>query len=88
MAKIDTKDDEKARRKYDEYKETDNVKSSMDKIDQDTQICIGLNQQFKPYGASYSSEVGADMSNSINPYSKCYTAAIKSYIKTSITPPP
>jgi hypothetical protein len=88
MAKMDTKDDEKARRKYDEYKETDNVKSSMDKIDQDTQICIGLNQQFKPYGASYSSEVGADMSNSINPYSKCYTAAIKSYIKTSITPPP
>jgi hypothetical protein len=60
----------------------------MDKIDEDTQICIGLNQDFKPYGASYSSEVSADMGNSINPYSKCYAAAIKSYIKTSIAPPP
>lgn len=85
---INGKDDEKGRRKYEEYKQTDNVKSSMDKIDQDTQICIGLNQQFKPYGASYTSEIGADMGNSINPYSKCYTAAIKSYIKTSIAPPP
>jgi hypothetical protein len=85
---INGEDDKKAIKKYDEYKETDNVKSSMDKIDQDTQICIGLNQQFKPYGASYTSEVSADMGNSINPYSKCYTAAIKSYIKTSIAPPP
>ena len=86
--KINGEDDKKAQQKYQEYKETDNVKSSMDKIDQDTQICIGLNQQFKPYGASYTSEVSADMGNSINPYSKCYTAAIKSYIKTSIAPPP
>jgi len=86
--KINGDDDKKAQKKYDEYKETDNVKSSMDKIDQDTQICIGLNQQFKSYGASYTSEVSADMGNSINPYSKCYTAAIKSYIKTSIAPPP
>jgi hypothetical protein len=81
-------EDEEAMKKYQEYKETDNVKSSMDKIDEDTQICIGLNQDFKPYGASYSSEVSADMGNSINPYSKCYAAAIKSYIKTSIAPPP
>jgi hypothetical protein len=81
-------DDEKGRRKYEEYKENDSVKATMTKIDEDTQICVGLNQQFKQYGASYASEVGADIGNSFNPYSKCYTAAIKSYIKTSIAPPP
>jgi hypothetical protein len=88
IANMSGENEEEGRRKYQEYKETDSVKTTMNKIDEDTQICIGLNQQFNPYGASYASEVSADIKNSFNPYSKCYTAAIKSYIKTSIAPPP
>jgi len=88
ISNISGEDEEKGMKKYQEYKENDSVKSTMDKIDEDTQLCIGLNQQFKPYGASYTSEIATDMGNSFNPYSKCYTSAIKSYIKTSIAPPP
>jgi hypothetical protein len=88
ISNISGEDEEKGMKKYQEYKENDSVKTTMDKIDQDTQICIGLNQQFKPYGSSYTSEIATDMGNSFNPYSKCYTSAIKSYIKTSIAPPP
>ena len=88
ISNMSGEDEEKGMKKYQEYKENDSVKSTMDKIDQDTQLCIGLNQQFKPYGASYTSEITTDMGNSFNPYTKCYTSAIKSYIKTSIAPPP
>jgi hypothetical protein len=72
-------------KKYNEYKENTNVKQTMKNIDEDTQMCIKLNQSFKPYNNSYVNDASIDMNNSFNPYSKCYTSAIKSYLKTSIT---
>jgi len=78
-------DDKEDIKKYNEYKENDNVKSTMQQIEEDTDMCIKLNQNFKPYNSGYTSEIMTDIDNSFNPYNKCYTNAIKSYLKTSIT---
>jgi hypothetical protein len=78
-------DDKEDIKKYNEYKENNNVKSTMEKIEDDTNMCIKLNQNFKPYNSSYASDIMTDIDNSLNPYNKCYSNAIKSYLKTSIT---
>jgi hypothetical protein len=85
MEDFETDEDKEDMKKYNEYKENDNVKSTMEMIERDTDMCISLNQNFKPYNSDYLSDIMTDMDNSFSPYSKCYTNAIKSYLKTSIT---
>ena len=78
----DNIEDEK---KYNEYKENSSVQKSMDKIGEDTEICNSMNHKFKEYNSSYLNDVSVDIQNSLSPYNTCYTGAIKSYLKTSIT---
>ncbi len=78
-------DDKEDVKKYNEFKEKPNIKSSMKTIEEETEMCIKLNQNFKPYNSSYIGDIITDIDNSFNPYNKCYTNAIKSYLKTSTT---
>lgn len=82
---INDEEDKEDIKKYNDYKQNDNVKSTMQNIEEDTDMCLKLNQSFKPYNSSFISDIMTDMDNSFTPYNKCYTNAIKSYLKTSIT---
>ena len=69
---------------YDEYKNTPNIKTGMEKIEEETNLCINMKQKFKPYNSSFTDDMQIDAENSFTPYTECYTKAIKSYLKTSI----
>jgi hypothetical protein len=56
----------------------------MKRIEEETDLCVNMRKKFKPYNASYTSELQTDADNSISPYNECYIKAIKSYLKTSI----
>jgi len=71
-------------KKFDEYKEHKNIKTGMDLIKYETDMCVKMKQTFKPYNSSYLNDVSIDMDNSFSPYSDCYAKSIKSYLKTSI----
>ena len=69
---------------YNEYKEMSSIQRSMNKIEEDTNLCVSMHHKFKEYNSSYLSDVSTDFENAVSPYNSCYTGAIKSYLKTSI----
>lgn len=80
---IDTNNPEDVK-KYDEYNNKPNVRSGIKLIKYETDMCVKMQQKFKPYNSSYMNDVSTDMENSFSPYNECYAKAIKSYLKTSI----
>jgi len=70
--------------KYNEYKEKPNIRSGLNLINYETDMCVKMQQKFKPYNSSYMNDVSVDIDNSFSPYNECYAKAIKSYLKTSI----
>ena len=78
-------DNIKDEKTYNEYKEISSVQKSMKKIGEDTELCTNMNHKFKKYNSSYLSDMSVDFENTVSPYNACYTGAIKSYLKTSIT---
>lgn len=79
-----SKDNEDDVKKYDEYKKNSNIKSGMDLITYETDMCVKMRQKFKEYNSGYMDDINVDMDNSISPYSECYSKSIKSYLKSSI----
>lgn len=71
--------------KFNEIKNSNKFSSLMDKIDEDTQLCINMSQKFKLYNSDYMDDLTTDINNSTSPYSKCYSKAISSYLKSSIS---
>jgi hypothetical protein len=82
---IKTEDNSEDEKTYKEYKEISSVQKSMDKISEDTELCVSMHHKFKAYNSSYTSDISTDIENTYSPYNSCYTGAIKSYLKTSIT---
>ena len=84
MNDIETNDNPDDVSKYNEYKNTPNIKTGMKKIEEETTLCVNMLQKFKPYNSSYTSDMQINSENSFTPYNECYIKAIKSYLKTSI----
>ena len=81
---IETNDNPDDMNKYNQIKDTPKIKNGMQKIKEDTDLCINMSQKFKLYNSSFIDDISTDIDNSISPYNKCYINAIKSYLKTSI----
>ena len=81
---LETNDNKDDNDKYNEIKNTPKIKGGMEKIQEDTDLCVNMSQKFKLYNSSATDDISTDMDNSISPYKKCYINAIKSYLKTSI----
>ena len=81
---IETNDNSNDIDKYNQVKDSSKIKGGMKKIEEDTDLCISMSKKFKLYNSSFSDDISTDIDNSITPYNKCYIAAIKSYLKTSI----
>jgi len=79
---IDTNDNPDDIDKYNEFADTDKYSAAMDKINEDTQLCINMAQKFKLYNSSYIDDVNTDINNATSPYNDCYVKAIKSYLKS------
>ena len=84
MKDLETNDNSDDANKYEEYIKTPNINTGMKRIEEETELCVNMKQKFKPYNASFTSELQIDADNSISPYNECYIKAIKSYLKTSI----
>jgi hypothetical protein len=81
---IKSENNENDEQTYKDYKEMSSVQRSMNKIEEDTNLCVSMQHKFKEYNSSYLSDVSTDFQNAISPYNSCYIGAIKSYLKTSI----
>lgn len=79
---IDTNDNPDDIDKYNEFSDTDKYSAAMNKITEDTQLCINMAQKFKLYNSSYIDDVTTDINNATSPYNDCYVKAIKSYLKS------
>jgi hypothetical protein len=84
MKDLETNDNPDDVNKYEEYIKNPSVSTGMKRIEEETDLCVNMRKKFKPYNASYTSELQTDADNSISPYNECYIKAIKSYLKTSI----
>jgi hypothetical protein len=81
---IETNDNEEDMEKYNKIKNSQKIKGGMEKIQEDTDLCINMSQKFKLFNSSFADNLSTDIDNSISPYNKCYVNAIKSYLKSSI----
>jgi len=81
---IETNDDKSDIDKYNKVKDSSKIKDGMQKIQEDTDLCLNMSQKFKLYNSSTTEEISTDIDNSISPYNKCYINSIKSYLKSSI----
>jgi len=81
---IETNDDKENVQKYNQIKNSPKIKGGMEKIQEDTDLCVNMSQKFKLFNSSFADNLSTDIDNSISPYNKCYTNAIKSYLKSSI----
>ena len=81
---IETNDNNDDNNKYNQIKDSPKIKRGMQKIQEDTDLCVNMSQKFKLYNSNPIDDISTDIDNSISPYNKCYISAIKSYLKTSI----
>ena len=81
---LETNDNKQDIDKYNQIKDSPKIKKGMEKIQEDTDLCISMSQKFKLYNSSTIDDITTDFENLINPYNKCYINSIKSYLKSSI----